>query len=243
MKLRVGLLPPAVRENEVEGRVAVVIDVIRFSTSVLVALEAGAAEVRTAPSPADAVRLAESLGRSAVLLCGEVGGEPIPGWDLGNSPRELASGRVAGRTLVYSTTNGTRALERVRGAEHVLVGCLRNLGAVAARVRELAAPTLVVCAGREGRVGLDDAWCAGLLAGRVSEHGGLHELDDGARVAVAAARSLGIPDRDALAATGAGAALVNIGYGGDLDVCAEMDATGAVPVLVESGLVLEGAAA
>lgn len=243
MRLGVRLLPSAIREGEVEGRVAVVIDVIRFSTSVLAALEAGAAGVRTAPSPADAARLADGLGRSGVLLCGEVGGEPIEGWDLGNSPRELASGRVAGRTLVYSTTNGTRALERVRDAERVLVGCLRNLGAVAGRVRELALPALLVCAGREGRVGLDDAWCAGLLADRLSEEDPRLEPDDGARVAVAASRWLGVPDRDALAATGAGAALVSIGYGGDLDVCAEMDVTGAVPVLGERGLVLEGDAA
>ncbi|HKK27292.1 MAG TPA: 2-phosphosulfolactate phosphatase [Gemmatimonadota bacterium] len=243
MRLGVRLLPSAVREEEVEGRVAVVIDVIRFSTSVLAALEAGAAEVRTAPSPGEAARLADGLGRSEVLLCGEVGGKPIEGWDLGNSPRELASGRVAGRTLVYSTTNGTRALERVRGAERVLVACFRNLGAVARRVRELGAPALLVCAGRDDRVGLDDAWCAGLLADRLAEEEARPELDDGARVAVAASRSLGTPDRDALAATGAGAALVRIGYGGDLDVCAEMDRTGAVPVLGESGLVLEGAAA
>jgi len=241
MRIDVRLTPAAVRDGDVQGRAAVVIDVIRFSTSVLAALEAGAAGVLPAPTAGKAAALAGSLGRSDVLLCGELGGRKPEGFDLGNSPRGFTPGRVSGRTLVYGTTNGTRALHRVREARCVAVACLANLGGVAGRLRAWDRPALVVCAGREGKAGLDDVWCAGLLVDRL-EDGGPVEMDDGARLAAGAARSLGRPDRDALATTAAGAALVEIGLGEDLQMCAAMDRTDAVPVLADGRLTLADAA-
>lgn len=238
MRLEVRLRPEAVRDEEIRGRVVVVIDVIRFSTSVTVALESGARRVLPAASVEEARRLARTLGRSEVLLCGEQGGDRVEGYDLGNSPREFKHERVAGRTLVYSTTNGTRAVDRVRDAGRVLVACMRNLGAVAGRVRAQDQPTLLLCAGRAGSVALDDAWCAGLLAERIGREGRI-EPDDTARLALAAARSLGLPDRSALERTESGAAVAARGLAEDLEVCAQMDRTGTVPVLEEGSLVLE----
>ncbi len=241
MRVGAGLAPGAVGEEEVEGRVAVVIDVIRASTTVVTALTAGATRVVPVASTREARRVAAELRRTEpgpdrVLLCGERGGRPVQGFDLGNSPAEYAAVRVADRSLVFTTTNGTRMLERVRAAAVVLVAGFVNLAAVVDQLTRRDRPVLLACAGRGGRVGLEDVWCAGLLAERLAERRAL-EMDDGARVARAAARELGAPAARALRATAAGAALASIGYEADLEACAALDSSPIVPVLSSEGLV------
>lgn len=240
MNLRTRLSPDGLGDADSRGRVAVVIDVIRASTTIVAALDAGARRVLPVDSPEEAERRSAGGGSLRPLLCGEREGLPLPGFDLGNSPREFTPERVGGRELVLTTTNGTRSLARVRGAEAVLVACFRNLGAACEELRRRGRPVLVVCAGRGGRVGLDDVWCAGLLVDRL-ETTDRGELDDASRVARETARGLGGPDADALASTEAGAALVRVGFGGDLDMCASLDESGMVPTLTARGLVAAGA--
>ncbi len=242
MNVRARLSPMGLGEDEPRGRVAVVIDVIRASTTIVTALDAGARRVLPVESTGDAKARSEALGPARALLCGERGGRPIPGFDLGNSPLEFTRERVEDRDIVITTSNGTRALARSRGAEAVLVACLVNLEAVREELVRRGRPVLVVCAGRGGRVGLDDVWCAGLLVERLRETESF-EADDGARVALETARGLGAPSAEALAATEAGAALVRIGFGTDLERCASLDASGTVPTLTGEGLVAAGAAA
>ncbi|MDP2480323.1 MAG: 2-phosphosulfolactate phosphatase [Candidatus Palauibacterales bacterium] len=239
MNVRTRLAPGELGETEPQGRVAVVIDVIRASTTIVAALDAGARRLVPVDSTEAAERRSASYDDVRPLLCGEREGLPIRGFDLGNSPREFVAESVGDRDLVITTTNGTRALERVRGAQAVLVACLRNLGAVADELRRRGRPVLVVCAGRGGRVGLDDVWCAGLLVERLGASGPV-QPDDGARVAMQTARGLGEPNAGALARTEAGAALVRIGLGGDLDMCASVDSSRMVPMLTGEGLVPAG---
>ncbi len=107
------------------------------------------------------------------LLCGEREGRIVEGFDLGNSPFEYTRERVAGRTLVFASTNGSQALRLAAGARRVLAAFV-NLAAVVERVkseREL----VIVCAGKEGRFALEDAACAGLLVRRLRGHGGRPE--------------------------------------------------------------------
>jgi 2-phosphosulfolactate phosphatase len=239
MNVRTRLAPGELGDTEPQGRVAVVIDVIRAATTIVAALDAGARRLVPVGSTEAAERRSASCDDVRPLLCGERDGLPIRGFDLGNSPGEFTSERVAGRELVITTTNGTLALERVRGAEAVLVACLRNLGAVADELRRCGRPVLVVCAGRGGHVGLDDVWCAGLLVDRLDGSGSV-QRDDGARVAVETARGLGDPDPEALAKTEAGAALVPIGLAGDLEICASVDSSRMVPMLIGEGIVPAG---
>lgn len=226
---------------EVLGRIVVVVDVLRATTSILAALEAGARVAIPAESTEEALRLARSLGRESVLLCGEREGKRIEGYDLGNSPLEYTPERVRGRTLVYNTTNGTRAIRRVSGAGEVMLACFRNLGAVVERLCRFDTAPIVVCAGREEVVSLDDALCAGLLLRRCREAGIAAELGDGALAGVELAGALGAPTADLLGRTAAGRALLAIGYGRDVAYCAEVDASSGVAVLGEDGLVLAGA--
>jgi 2-phosphosulfolactate phosphatase len=203
-----------------ESTAVVVVDVVRATTTLVEALANGARGVYPTASTEDAVRLAHSLGRDDTLLCGERKGTKVEGFDLGNSPREFTREAVEGKRLVMSTTNGTRALAAGHDAERLIPCAFTNLGAVARTVRA-SDRLVVVCAGREGRFSMDDALCAGHLVRRVlGEAEG--ELNDAAKAARALA-GFRKPTRKFLELTDGGRALVDIGLGDDLDICAQVD--------------------
>ena len=113
------------------------IDVLRASTTIVVALARGATAVLPRRSIEEA--LAAAADHPGAVLGGERGGLKIAGFDLGNSPPEYTADRVAGRPVVITTTNGTLALAACHAAAEVLVGAIVNRAAVAAMARQLAA--------------------------------------------------------------------------------------------------------
>ena len=182
-------LPEELETDPPRGRAAIVVDVIRATTSIATAFAAGAERVIPVRSVEGA---REEAGRDGeALLCGERRGLPPRGFDLGNAPGEFGRGSVAGRALVFTTTNGTAAIEAARaaGVGSLRLGCFRNAGAVARRVAADANAAergvAIVCAGRRGRVSMDDAWCAGHLVERLVQTVAEAELTDGARAAQA----------------------------------------------------------
>lgn len=233
MKVQVFLTPAEVDPAAVLEATVVVLDVVRATTSMVEALANGARAIYPTASTEEAVRLASSLGRDDTLLCGESRGLKVEGFDLGNSPGEFTRDVVEGKRLVMSTTNGTVSLTRVHEAPRVLVGAFTNLGAVAAAVD--GDPTLVlVCAGRQGRFGLDDALCAGHLLRRLT---GDRVMNDGAR-AVWELAGVMAPDPSTLAPTEAGVAVASVGLEADLLVCADVDRHQVVPELRDQALIL-----
>jgi 2-phosphosulfolactate phosphatase len=162
---------------------AVVVDVLRATSTIAQALDAGYRRVLCCAEIEEARELRARLDDA--VLAGERRAATIPGFDLGNSPREFVEPRA--KTLVLSTTNGTRAIvAAARNADTVLVGSLLNLDAVSATARESGSDVEVVCAGVEGRFTLDDVYCAGRI---VELLGG--ERSDAAEAAVRIARSFG----------------------------------------------------
>jgi len=145
--------------------VGIVVDVLRATSTITQALAAGYARVLCCAEIDEARALAASEGPAR--LAGERRLEAIPGFDFGNSPREL-EGEPAAGTLILTTTNGTRlfvaAAERY---ERVYVGSLLNLDAVAAAARESGEEVAVLCAGVLGELALDDAYCAGRIVQRL----------------------------------------------------------------------------
>ena len=236
MKIDVALVPQTARVAP--GRVLIVIDQIRASTTITTVLDLGC----TALFLAGDVRAARRLGRlTGSLIAGERLARKPPGFDFDNSPSELARAGLGGRSLVLSTTNGTAVLRRFRAADAVLVGCLRNARAVAAAAVGLARASgpdgsvQVVCAGRLGRFVIEDAVAAGVIVGRIAEVLG----DDGepavlTDAAVAAVRlRASFPDLlAAMAQSDGGATLREIGQPDDIAFCAEEDASSTVPRLV-----------
>jgi 2-phosphosulfolactate phosphatase len=138
----------------------IVIDVIRATSTICQALASGYERVFCAAEIEEARALRDALGEG--VLGGERKAVRIPGFDLGNSPREYLEPIAA--TLILSTTNGTRAVVSAAGrCERVLVASLLNLTAVVEAARDAGENVLVVCAGVQGALALDDAFVAGRI--------------------------------------------------------------------------------
>jgi 2-phosphosulfolactate phosphatase len=207
--------------------IAVVVDVLRATSTIAQALAAGYRRVLCCAEIEEAQALRERLGEG--VLAGERRAATIPGFDLGNSPREFLEPR--GDTLILSTTNGTRAIvAAAANAETVLVGSLLNLDAVVRAAGEAGSDVEVVCAGVEGRFTLDDAYCAGRIAELL---GG--ERSDAAEAAVRVARSFG----SALDGLRASENPLHEKLGEDVDWCARESVLTVVPRLAG----LDGSAA
>ena len=230
---------PEVDTSALGDATVAVIDVVRATTTIIEALANGARAIYPTESTEEAVRLASSLGREDTLLCGERRGHKVEGFDLGNSPLEFSSEVVAEKKLVMSTTNGTRALAVAQEGNRVLTCAFTNLGAVA---REVASEEYLVllCAGREDSFSLDDALCAGHLIRRLIAGGDTEpELNDASRAARALASAREVT-RSFLAKSAGGQAVVEIGLGEDLDVCADLDRHDIVAEMVEQAITRAG---
>ena len=231
MKLDVFLTPGEVAPADTAERVVVVIDVLRATSSIVEAIGAGAKAIYPVGSIEEALRLANTLGRDQVLLCGERKCLPIEGFDLGNSPREFVADRVGGKTLVMSTTNGTTAMALAAGASRVLIAAPLNLSAVVDELARSEGEPVLVCSGRERHFGLEDAVFAGELMSRLmAARPGDWELNDGARAALALSERF-VLDEELFASTVAGRAIAAAGLAEDLGFCAQVDRLAVVPVL------------
>jgi 2-phosphosulfolactate phosphatase len=164
----VHLLPSLIPPGALRGGVAVVIDVLRATTVMAHALHAGCEAVIPCAEIEEAEAVAASLAPGTALLGGERGGLPIAGFDLGNSPGDYTPDRCRGKTLVITTTNGTRAILASLDADRILVASFANLAATARVLRrelggDVPRPVHLVCAGTEGFISLEDTLFAGAL--------------------------------------------------------------------------------
>src|SRR6185312_15096695 len=176
------------------------------------AIAAGYRRVLCCAEIEEARALAETEGPAK--LAGERRLESIPGFDFGNSPREVAD-RPDVETLVLSTTNGTRLLVSAAARfEHVYVGSLLNLDAVAVAARAHGEDVAVLCAGVLGELALDDAYCAGRIAAAL---GG--DRTDSATAAIRLAGTYA-GAREGLGASRSAWNLRNHGLAADIEWCA-----------------------
>jgi len=223
------LTADAVDARQLAGASALVIDVLRASTTMITALTNGAAAIIPVADLDDARGRAAALGPDA-LLAGERHGDPPPGFDLGNSPLEFTPARVAGRTIVMTTSNGTRALAAASGAGAVAVAALINAGAAAAWAQARGTDVVVICSGELGQPSLEDHACAGVVVARLTAGTADWELTPAAEEA----RSLGLryakePLRLAADAPHA-RTLAAQGRAADVEACLAVDTTTVVPV-------------
>lgn len=217
MRVHVGFTPA----EQPAAAVAIVVDVLRATSTMCQALASGYERVLCCAEIDDARALAETEGPAK--LAGERRLEHIEGFDFGNSPREL-EGEPAAGTLILTTTNGTRLLvAAAERYERVFVGSLLNLDAVAAVARESGEEVAVLCAGVLGELALDDAYCAGRIAQAI---GG--EPTDSAQAAIRLAESFSNA-REGLGASRSAANLRRHGMEADVDVCAQESVLDVVP--------------
>ena len=181
-KLHVLLTKEELDRERLEGKVVVVVDVLFATSSIAAALAHGAAEVVPALDARAALAEARRRPEGSYVLSGELDAATLPGF-VDPTPLALLREDLAGKALVYSTTNGTVALSKARDAASVYAGALLNGEAVVEHVeRTLGARTvLVVCAGSGGRVNLEDLYGAGYVVSLLARREGAYELSDAAR--------------------------------------------------------------
>jgi 2-phosphosulfolactate phosphatase len=167
----VHLLPALIPQEALRGGVAVVIDVLRASTMIVHSLVAGCTAVVPCREIDEARRVASSLPPGSALLAGERHGVRIEDFQLGNSPSECTATVCQGKTMVITTTNGTRALLACLDADCVFVGSFVNFAATLQRLLDESRPIHLVCAGTEGNVSYEDTLLAGALARHLKDLG------------------------------------------------------------------------
>lgn len=212
--------------------VAIVVDVIFATTGIAIALDRGAADIVPASDP-DAARChAQRLAPGSFLLVGEQEGELIEGF-AEPWPTALLQADLAGKRIVYSTTNGTVALNRVACADLVLAAAPVNAGAVAKHVVEhhRGRNIVLLCAGSGSAFSLEDFYGAGCIASLLAAAGTAFELSDAAN----AARLLyeNVASADCIDATYAGRMMLGQGRGADLRLCRRQSILDVVPVCVD----------
>lgn len=239
---RVHFLPETIEPVRLPGGIAVVIDLLRATTTICHALAAGATDVRTCLEIEEARLLAAKLGRDRCLLGGERAGVRIEGFDCGNSPTEYSRERVAGKTLVFTTTNGTRAIGRVLEADRILLASLANLSAVAGAIAARPATLDIVCAGTDGGITREDVLVAGAIVDRLTatRDKAAWQWNDEALIArdtwraIASCTDSSQTLLAALRDSRGGRNLVELGYDADIVMAAEVDSLRVVPEVLRA---------
>lgn len=197
--------------------VAVVIDVLRMTTTAAALAERGMRRLTIVAGTDDALELSAASG---VRLFGERNGLPFPGFDGGNSPVEHLGADYSELSAILCTTNGSKAVEAVQNARHLLLGAIVNARAVARVALELATESVtLVCAGTDGTVSLDDVLGAGCIASEIVTSRPDVRLSDAAKIALMLASApAGI---EATLATAHHAdVLRDLGFGDDVEFAA-----------------------
>lgn len=204
-----------------------VIDVLRATTTIVRALDAGAACVIPVASVEGARMIAHE--RAGSLLCGERGGVKPEGFAMGNSPLEYTRGAVGGRACVLSTTNGTRAMHMATGAYEVVIGAITNLSAVCGRLADQWRSVVLMCSGTDGRVTLEDCIAAGLMVDALD---GFDPDDSAVLMRDAAAGAIARCGRleRAIASSYHARRLVDMGFGDDVHFAARISTSSVVPI-------------
>jgi len=236
-RVNVSFLPELSSPQRYADQTTVVIDVLRATTSIVYALASGARQVIPCLRVAEARQLATKHG-SGVVLGGERDGRRIDGFDLGNSPTEYTPEAVQGKTVIFTTTNGTKAMQHCRLANRVLIGAFVNFSAVCDRLTQ-EQHVEILCAGTRGAITREDVLLAGAFAHelRQGRAGGQSLLDDQAAIAaeswvrVQADFAAGTPLAESLRDSSGARNLIEIGLERDIEIASQIDRFDLTPEL------------
>lgn len=238
MNIDVLFLSRDVEAISLHGRTAVVIDVLRATTTIATALAHGAQGVYPVAGVDEARALAKTY--NGAVLGGERGGLPLEGFQAGNSPLEYTEALVGGRVVVMTTTNGTKALRRTVEAKatYIATGALVNARAVARWTLGRGGDVTLVCAGTEERFSLEDAAGAGCIVAACQALATDCVLTDAAFAAMKLWERYSHTPGDVFADSLHGRRLEGLGFAADLKYCASVDTVSVVPVWQGDRLVL-----
>jgi 2-phosphosulfolactate phosphatase len=230
-RLRVLMTRQEIVPERLAGATVVVIDVFMATTTLLTILENGARDVYPVASLEEADEVRAKLEVAGVLRGGEQDAARIDGYDHGPFPEEYAPEVVGGKDVIFLTTNGTRAIADVAPADTVLLGTLRNAGAVAHHLEAAGTDSIyLVCAGAGSRFNVEDFLGAATVLSRMDVDG--FRLNDGALLALDFAQRHEEDFYETLQRSRAGRWFVENDKMDAFDFVADVDASGLVPEVV-----------
>ena len=226
---------------EINPDIAVVIDVLRATTTITWALKNGADSIQVFADLDLLNKSAMQWDSDKRLMLGERGGKKLNGFDLGNSPLSVTKETVFGKRLFMSTTNGTKSLQKVQNAKHLFAMGLPNRKAVAEKIISISSENvLILGSGWEGSYSLEDSLAAGALAEYLIENcsSEVNIANDELQASLALWRFWGNDILECLKTATHGKRLTRIGdYEDDLKCCSELDCLEIVPTQVERGVI------
>jgi 2-phosphosulfolactate phosphatase len=232
VRLDVFFTPSQVKPADTAGRLVAIVDVLRASTTVATALGNGAKTVIPLEGADEVITRSKEFSRSGVKLAGEQKMFPIVGFDLGNSPQAFTAEAVEGKTILITTTNGTRALLGVQGARDIVIASYVNFTAVLAMMKVAASSNTdiaIICAGEEGSFTLEDAACAGRYVRAIPKRASV-AANDAASASVLIEKKYGDNIAKVFKESTHGQALESAGFGDDLAAAAAVDSYPVVPI-------------
>lgn len=227
-------IPPA---EELEGKAAVAIDVLRATSTIITALSNGADTVVPVLTPEEAFQVVKDNPERRFMLGGERKSVVIPGFHLGNSPLEYTGARVGGLPVLFTTTNGTRAIRRAAGASPVYIAAFLNAPAVARELLSLGKDVAICCAGTHDQFSLEDVACAGAILEYMSGPDSHLELNDLGHVAREIYRRHDGKVADLLHLSEHGQNLLKLGLQEDLLFCAQLGTSTLLPKFVNGQVI------
>ena len=230
MDIEIQLVPSPPNPNLVSDRVVVVIDVLRATSVMVHAMSQGALEIMPVATVEEAFQMVKTFPSGATLLGGERGSKKIPGFDLGNSPKEYVAERVSGRKLILTTTNGTKAFHLVSSGREILVGSFFNIGAIAQRCLGLDKDLFIIPSGDEGGFSLEDTICGGMLVDLITKKRQKPvSLTDASQCARILYKRFEANLLEAFRLSRHGKELIDRGFEEDLIYCTQINITDIVP--------------
>ncbi|MCS7175159.1 2-phosphosulfolactate phosphatase family protein [Pseudothermotoga sp.] len=217
-----------VPQRKISEDTCVLIDVLRATSVIVTALANGAVRVK----PVLTVQQALKQKDADVLICGERKSVKPKGFDLGNSPLEYSKRAVEGKNIVLTTTNGTRAIGKIK-CKRLYAASFLNLSAVVRKL-ELHDRVTIVCAGQKGRVALEDVLCAGAIVSMSRAE----RKTDSALMAESVWKSVGSIFK-ALSECQHGKELIEKGFSKDVEFCSKIDLYHLVPVFKDGAFSLD----
>lgn len=231
MKAELFLSPEGFAPEALRGKIAVAIDVLRASTTMITALQNGCRQILPVAEVETARKLARLQSQETTLLGGEREGKKLEGFHLGNSPREYTAASVLHKTLIFTTTNGTRLLNKTQEAELTLVAGFVNGSQIAEYLNESGKNFAILCAGTEGHFSLEDTVCAGMIFSYLYKMAAAKlQLNDLVLAAMILYQKFENNILNMLKLAQHGRYLTQIGFEADLINCSNVDAIPVIPV-------------
>ncbi|MGK7393106.1 MAG: 2-phosphosulfolactate phosphatase [Candidatus Cyclobacteriaceae bacterium M3_2C_046] len=220
--LEVCISPQLTGLFDLSGKLVVMVDVLRASSCMVTGLSHGIARFKPVITPEECY----NYRQKDFLLAGERGGEKLPGFDLGNSPFEYMKIDWRGRAVAMTTTNGTRALQEASKAARILIGSFLNFSSLKSYLLNQPTDLVVLCAGWEGHLSLEDFLFAGLLAEKLTD---AYQLGDAAFLAQKFFQSCSTDFVSFLAQSNHVLRLKKLGFEKDIDFCLTLDQFQVIP--------------